>query len=260
MIFPRLFGAAAAALLLPALLSPSAARADSEAQLMVDRSTAALKSMVGNPDQAAMAGLLRDAAGVIIIPRMLKGAFFFGAEGGSGVLVARDSAGGWSYPAFYTAGSGSFGLQFGAEASEVIYILRSPGALDAVLKNQVKLGADVSAALGPIGVGREAAATTNVGADIVAFASSQGLFAGGSVEGTVIARRNDWNGSYYGKGAEPGDIISGKFRNPGAEGLRQALRDAVKNADGRGGAASSGESLPPALPATPITEEPIPPQ
>ena len=221
----RLIGASLVIIIVlcTALASGRARAESSQPQILVDRATVALQDLLRGPDQRELGPMLDTAAGVLIVPNMLKAGFFFGAEGGSGVLLARHQTGEWSAPAFYTVGSASFGLQFGAETSDMVFVIRNQGALQAVLSHKVKLGADVSAALGPIGVGREAAATTNVGADIVAFAKSAGLFAGGSVEGTVIADRNDWNRIYYGGDTEPVAIIQGRISNPGADRLRQAL-------------------------------------
>lgn len=244
--------AVAAAALIAGLTTPAPARADTDTQILVDKATATLRSMLNNPDQQGLRNMINQASAVLIAPTVLKAAFIFGAEGGSGVLVARDNAGGWGYPSFYTVGSASFGLQFGAQASDVIFVIRTPGALDAILRNQVKLGADVSAALGPIGVGREAAATTNVGADIVAFAQNEGLFAGGSIEGTVIAPRSDRNREYYNAEAPAREIVAGRFVNPGADALRAVLMGATTTAG------PLPRAVPAPAPSTAPPGEPVP--
>jgi len=98
------------------------------------------------------------------------------------------------------------------------------GALNAVLDTQIKLGADVSVAAGPVGLGVDGAITTNAGADIFSYSTSQGLFAGTSLEGAVIARRGDWNRAFYDSRATPRSIVVDRAHaNPAADALRDAL-------------------------------------
>ncbi|MCP5366261.1 MAG: lipid-binding SYLF domain-containing protein [Hyphomicrobiales bacterium] len=167
---------------------------------------------------------MQKAAGVVIFPEVLKAAFVVGGEGGNGVLLARKDDGTWTYPAFYTMGAGSVGLQIGGQASEIILVLRNKGAVDAVIKNQGKLGGDLEVTVGTIGAGIEGATTTNLGADILVFARSAGVYGGLSLEGAVLARRNDWNEAYYADGATATGIVQqGKYANPKADPLRDAL-------------------------------------
>lgn len=167
---------------------------------------------------------LKSAAGVGIFPAVYKAGFFVGAEGGNGVVIARDAGGNWGYPAFYTLGAGSWGLQFGGQKSSVVFIFRNPGAVEAVLKHQGKIGADASVAAGKVGTGLEGAVTTNLGADIIAFSDVKGLFGGVSVKGAAIVRRNDLNTEYYGAQVTPRSIlIDHAHRNENAESLRRSL-------------------------------------
>jgi lipid-binding SYLF domain-containing protein len=168
---------------------------------------------------------LKDAHGIVVFPNAFKGAFIVGAEGGNGVLLSRNEAGEWSYPAFYTMGSGSFGLQIGAQASEIVLVLRSPAAVQAVISNQGKLGGDIQFTMGMMGAGLQGGTTTNMGADIIGFAHGEGLYAGFSLEGAVIARRNDLNEAYYGEPhVSPQAIaIENRFMNAQADPLRQSL-------------------------------------
>ena len=121
-------------------------------------------------------------------------------------------------------GAGSFGLQIGGQASEVILVLRNRKAVEAVIEHQGKLGGDLEVTVGTIGAGVEGATTTNLGADILVFAKSAGVFGGGSVEGAILAKRTDWNEAFYGPGANPRAIVlEGRFANPKADPLRAAL-------------------------------------
>ena len=168
---------------------------------------------------------LPDAKAVAVFPQVLKAGFFVGGEGGNGVLLAKNVDGSWSEPAFYTMGAGSFGLQIGAQDTEVILVVRNEGALNAILEDQAKLGADAAVTAGVYGIGAEAATTTNLGVDVLAFANSRiGGFVGASVEGAVIARRQDMNEAVYGTGMTPAKIIADpNAKMARAERLKSAL-------------------------------------
>src|SRR5262249_56690803 len=117
-----------------------------------------------------------------------------------GTLMARSGPREWSPPAFYGMGSGSFGLQAGAKVSEVVFIIRTDKGLNAILDHKFKFGAEAGVTLVAVGIGLEGASTTAAGADIVAFANSNGLFAGVSLEGSYLDPDSDWNAHYYGPG------------------------------------------------------------
>jgi lipid-binding SYLF domain-containing protein len=209
--------------------TPAFADDASDAKQLVDKSKLTFDTFVGSKDLTAFRDLLKTAKGVFISPQMLEGAFVFGLSGGSGVLVARDpGTGKWNGPAFYTVGEVSFGLQAGGKASEVIMLAMTERGVNALLSPSVKLGADVGVAAGPVGAGASAS-TANLSADILTFAFSKGLYAGISLEGAVVAVRNEWNGAYYKKpGVTPTDILIRKeVSNPGAANLIAAVSKAA---------------------------------
>jgi lipid-binding SYLF domain-containing protein len=197
-----------------------------EAEMLVDQArwtVEMFKEGNSEPDQAFRSAL-KDAHGIVVFPGAVKGAFIVGAEGGNGVLLVRDQTGKWGYPAFYTLGAGSFGLQVGAQSSEIVLVLRTPKAVQAVINHQGKLGGDIQMTMGQVGAGISAATTTNVGADIAGFAHGMGVYAGVSLEGAVLARRNDLNQAYYGNGATPQTIVfENRFANLQADPLRLSL-------------------------------------
>lgn len=167
---------------------------------------------------------LKNAKGVLVVPEMLKGAFGIGAEGGSGVLLVRDSKGSWSYPAFYTIGAVSIGLQIGGSASEVMLLLMTDRGVDAIVGDKkIKLGADLGVAAGPVGAGAEAGVTLG-SADVLVYSRSKGAYIGISLEGSVVEPRESLNKEYYGAevGAKP-IVIEHKYSNAQANGLRGAL-------------------------------------
>ena len=203
----------------------TAASEETEATELVDKARIAVQRLARDPDVGpSLRKLMRGAKAVLVFPTLIKGAFLIGGEGGSGVLLTRNRKGSWSYPAFYTMASVSFGLQIGGQTAEAMLVLRTHATVEAVLANQVKLGADASVAAGPIGAGIDGATSTNIGPDILSYSTSQGFFAGASLEGAVIARRQDWNRAFYGPGATPRAIVIERAHaNPAADALREAL-------------------------------------
>ena len=190
-----------------------------KAQFTLERFTASDKMV----DARALA---RKAKAIMIFPSLLKGALFLGGEGGNGVLLARRADGTWSYPAFYSLASVSFGLQVGGQSSEALLLIMTSDALRAIMADQVKLGGDVSAAAGPTGSGVEASSSTDVGTDIYTYSNTSGLFIGASLEGAVIARREDFNGNVYGGIVDPRKIVlDGEGQNPVADPLRVDLEE-----------------------------------
>lgn len=167
---------------------------------------------------------MKNAKGVVIVPQMIKGAFMIGGEGGSGVLLVRGKDGTWSYPAFYTLGAVSFGLQVGGSASEVMLLLMTDKGVNAIVDGKkVKLGADLGVAAGPVGGGAEAAVTLG-SADVLVYSVSKGAYLGISLEGSIVEPREALNKEYY--GAEVGSkpiVIERKYANRHADGLRSAL-------------------------------------
>jgi len=220
-------GVALAAVLAAALLVPALARtavAASPAEELVAEARFSIERLLGDPNLPDLETYVKNARGVLIIPELVKGSFFVGAEGGSGVLMVRGSDGTWSSPAFYTLAAASFGLQIGGQVSEVVFTLMNDGAVQALLANEFKLGVDASAAVGPFGLGVEVSTTTNLDADIYAFARTVGLFGGGSLEGAKLFSRDSWNETYYGAVASPrAVVIERAFFNPQAEKLRNAV-------------------------------------
>ena len=205
-------------------LGSQPARADAKRQSLVDSCLATARKILGGPDFPDAASQMVNARGVLIIPELVQGGFIFGAAGGRGVLLGRNSPNNWSYPAFYLMGSGSVGLQVGGKVSEIVFIIRTEKGLQAIIDHKFKFGAEAGVTMVAVGIGLEGATTGAGGADIVAFANSQGLFAGASIEGSYLDADNDWNALYYGGGATAkGVVLDRRYTNPGAEPLRQYL-------------------------------------
>ncbi len=209
------------------LLACGAAQADDkkEARTVVDKARVAFGDVVKTKEFDSLRAGLKQAKGVLIYPQVLKAGFFLGGSGGTGVLLVRGPNNDWSQPAFYTVGSVSFGVQFGGQESAVVILINSQKAVDGLMANSVKLGGDVSAAVGPVGVGQAA----NVTADFVSYAKAKGAFMGMSVEGSVLDVRGALNHAYYGKEVTPIDIVSKRsVSSAHAAGLRKAVAAAAR--------------------------------
>jgi lipid-binding SYLF domain-containing protein len=205
-----------------ALLSAPAAFAGPDQQATVDHAIVTLQDLRHDKEFGTAKEMMRTAHAIMIAPRIFKGAFFFGGEGGSAVLMVRGPHG-WSDPAFYTIGSASFGLQIGAKESELILFIRSEKALSALMRDKFKIGGDAGIAVATLGSDVQGATTANAGADIIAWASSAGAFAGISLDGSIIAPAHDADDSYYGHAVSTSRILHDAVSNPGAAGLRRAL-------------------------------------
>ena len=207
------------------LFIPAAAAEPAEQQLLVDKARVTFENFMTDKDHLWLRENLNQAKGLIIIPSLLKAGFFIGGSGGSGVLIVKnEKTGQWSQPAFYTLGAGSLGIQFGAEAAEIIMMVRTQKAVDKLFTSSFKLGGDTSIAVGPVGKGVK----SDVVADILSFSRTKGAFAGVSLEGSVIKTKDKWNEAYYGKAVSPIDIIvKGSVSNPGSKALRESVAKAA---------------------------------
>ncbi len=145
--------------------------------------------------------LLDTAEAIAVFPGVLKGAFVIGGRAGQGV-ISRRVKGGWSAPAFFNIGGGSFGPQIGAQKTDYILLIMNESGLNGLLKDKFELGGEAGIAAGP--VGREAAASTNLrlNAGILSYSRSKGAFVGAALKGAMISPDNDLNEAIYGKKAE----------------------------------------------------------
>lgn len=177
--------------------------------------TEVLDDVQGMPDQRVPDTLLAHAYGIAVIPDVTKIAFLFGGRHGNGVLTVRDSlTSPWSNPVFIALTGGSWGLQAGAQSSDIILVFTTKNGIEGITGGKLTLGADASVAAGP--VGRQGSAATDVSlAEIYSYARTRGLFGGIAVDGSVIAIDKTANADFYGKrGVTAGEIIAGKAPTP----------------------------------------------
>ncbi|NKB55843.1 MAG: hypothetical protein GKS00_05860 [Alphaproteobacteria bacterium] len=204
------------------------ARAYTEQQELVDKAMISVEKITAREDiKNYVKKYLKNAKGVLVIPALLKAGFFVGGEGGTGVLLAKGQGGQWSYPAFYTMGAASIGVQFGGQVSETMLIIMTSKGLNSIIDNKVTLGGELNVAVGPFGVGVKGETTTNLGPDIITYSVGKGAFLGGGLEGAVIEKRDKLNRDYYKDTAvtPQGIVLEGRYRNPKADRLRDALAD-----------------------------------
>ncbi len=198
----------------------TAAKAATEQEL-VNQSVEILRDFRRIPESEIPPRILNDASGLAII-RVLKVGFGVSGKGGQGVLVARTSHG-WSGPSFIGLGGAGWGLQIGAQLSDLIFVLNNDAAGRAFSRDgNVKIGADISAAAGPVGRDLQAGVTST--AAVYTYSRSKGLFAGVSLEGAIIGTQKTANARYYGRVVDARSILSGRVSPPdGARRLLDAL-------------------------------------
>ena len=197
-----------------------------EADGIINQATLTWQNFMQDPDLSGFRAHVKGAQGVLIFPKLMKGAFVFGIEGGNGVLLVRnEKTGSWSAPAFYEISSASFGLQAGVETSEAILIVQTVKGIESLLSSTIKFGADASAVIGPKGSGIEGATSMSMGKDFVTYARTKGAFVGLSVDGASIRTRDDLNKTYYGSAVRPTDIVLVRNvkPNPQSQVLHQAV-------------------------------------
>jgi SH3 domain-containing YSC84-like protein 1 len=208
----------------PVMATALPAFALTDQQELIDEARITFDKLITSLEFGELPGYVKKARAIMIFPDIFKAGFVIGGQGGSGLLLVRDGAKGWSQPAFYTLAEGSVGLQIGGQSSETIFTIMSQKALDAILDNQMKFGGDMSVAAGPHGKGIGSDTTTNFSSDVYTFAKTAGAFAGISFNGAGLLKNDDDNHAYYGPTATPyGIVIDRKFQNPNTRTLLDSL-------------------------------------
>jgi len=153
---------------------------------VVNEAAAVLQELATGTAERIPDRILAEASGIAIIPHYVRGAFVFGVSRGRGVLFTRDAIGHWSAPEFITMGGGSVGWQIGVQATDLVLVVRSPRSMDNIRRGKLTLGADASAAAGPIGRYASASTDAKFQAEILTYSRSRGLFAGISISGAGL--------------------------------------------------------------------------
>ena len=165
------------------------------------------KELLNTPDRKVPERLLRECRCVAVVPRVIKAALGVGGRHGTGVVSCRDESGAWSPPSFISLSGASIGFQIGAQSTDFVLFFMSERGTRSLLKSRVTLGADASVAAGPVGRTVEASTDIKLDAEIYAYARAKGLFAGVSLEGSVLDAADRKNRKYYGREVKPAAIL-----------------------------------------------------
>jgi SH3 domain-containing YSC84-like protein 1 len=181
------------------LCAASIARAESreDAAKRLRMASEMLTAITTAPDKGIPLEVLDHAKCVAVVPHMVKGGFIFGGQGGRGVATCR-TAHGWSAPAFFTIAGGSWGLQIGVEGVDLVMIIQNQRGMDRLLSSKFQIGADASAAAGPVGRHASAGTDWKMDAEILTYSRTKGVFAGLTLNGNSITADKDTNMAVYG--------------------------------------------------------------
>jgi lipid-binding SYLF domain-containing protein len=200
--------------------------------------TTVLHEIMGMPDKGIPEEVLEHAKCVAVVPHMVKGGFVFGGKGGKGVATCR-TAKGWSAPAFITISGGNWGLQIGVEAVDLVMIIQNEKGMQKLLSSNFHVGADASAAAGPVGRHAEAGTDWKMDTEILTYSRAKGVFAGLTLEGASIRQDNDSRRAIYGSKVTTKALLLGKVAAPAAA---QPFLAEVRGAKGQAVAAEKAEA------------------
>jgi lipid-binding SYLF domain-containing protein len=206
-----------AAALIVAGMSPSLwAADDAKIDARIDAAHAVLHELLNTPDKNVPLDIASKATCVLVVPSFKKGAFVVGGEYGQGVASCRTRSGKWSAPAFVQLEGASFGFQIGGQSTDLVLIGMNHQALQDLLKEKVKLGADAAVAAGPVGRNSQAATTELASAEFLTYSRSRGLFAGVDLNGDVVHQNTKDTETVYGHDVSFAKILSGGVPTPAA--------------------------------------------
>jgi lipid-binding SYLF domain-containing protein len=204
-----------------------AARAANDHDKLNDRLDSArdvLESIMSVPDKAIPDGIARNAKCIAVIPGVVKGAFIVGAEYGQGVVTCRTHHG-WSGPVFIRLAGGSFGFQVGGQGTDLVLVATNDKGFQDLLHDKFKIGADASAAAGPVGRDAQAATDISMRAELLTWSRSRGLFAGIDLNGATVSQNVGDTDELYGGHDRFGPVLRGEVPPPpDAERFLHAVR------------------------------------
>ena len=203
-----------------------AASKKEDLQDRIDSAKVVLDQIMHAQDRTIPSDILSSATCVAVVPGMVKGAFIFGAQYGQGVVTCRTGHG-WSAPVFIRMAGGSFGFQIGGQATDLILIAVNDRGMQDLLKSKFKIGADASAAAGPVGRAGQASTDWKMNAELLSYSRAKGLFAGISLDGTSVTQNKDDTEVYYGAPEDFGKVLRGQVAVPA--GAVPFVRDVAHN-------------------------------
>ncbi len=181
----------------------------------INEAAAVLKEIHAVPDKDIPRELWNRAECVVVVPSLKKAALVFGGEYGKGLMSCRHE-GAWSAPIFLQIGKGSWGLQIGAQAIDLVLLVMNDRGMSKLLQDKVTLGAEASVAAGPVGRDARAATDAQLKAEILSYSRTQGLFAGVNLSGGIVKPDLDDNRDLYGREIDPHGVLGGAEPPPAA--------------------------------------------
>ena len=206
------------AALATAQAAPALASAREEARLI--EASGVLEELFAQRDTAIPEKLMARAYGVAVIPNVVKVAAVVGGRRGSGAMVVRDASGKFSDPIMVSLTGGNVGWQIGVQSTDIVLVFTTAKGIEGIADGKLTLGADASVAAGPVGRAASASTDQNFTAEVYSYSRNRGLFAGVSIDGSVIAIDSKANTRLYGKKAPATDIIAGHIHTDGDEAKR----------------------------------------
>ena len=192
-----------------------------------------LQQVLNAPDKGVPEEVLESAKCVAVVPHLVKGAFIFGGEHGRGVVTCR-TTNGWSAPAFFTVTGGSWGAQIGAQSTDLVMLVMNDQGAKHLLESKFKIGAEASAAAGPVGRHASAGTDWKLETEILTYSRSHGLFAGISLDGSWIEKDGDSTKAFYGRDLDFRPVLTGEIAvPPDAEPFVREVRHAKIQADNK---------------------------
>jgi lipid-binding SYLF domain-containing protein len=179
----------------------------------LDKAAAVLHEVMAAPDKGIPEEVMDHAKCVAVVPHMIKGGFVFGAEGGRGVATCRTDAG-WSAPAFFAITGGSWGLQIGVEGVDLVMVIQNDEGMKHLLTSKFKVGADASAAAGPVGRHASAGTDWKLNAEILTYSRAKGVFAGLTLNGADVRPDDDSMKTVYGPEITYRSVLTGSVPPP----------------------------------------------
>ncbi|MGC9291157.1 MAG: lipid-binding SYLF domain-containing protein [Acidobacteriaceae bacterium] len=198
------------------VLLATQAFADSDKAKLVERVNQAktvLNEIMATPDKSIPNGILSDATCVAVVPAYKKAAFILGGQYGQGVVTCRTGHG-WSAPVFIQMAGGSFGFQIGGQSTDLVLIAVNEKGFQDLLKSKFKIGADASAAAGPVGRNAEAATNLTMHSELLTYSRNRGIFAGIDLGGTTVSQNTDDTRTFYGSKIPFETILKGDTPTP----------------------------------------------
>jgi lipid-binding SYLF domain-containing protein len=190
-----------------------AASSRGDLQDRVEAAKVVLDQVMAAQDHTVPLNILERATCVAVVPGMVKGAFVFGAQYGQGVVTCRTGHG-WSAPVFIRMAGGSWGLQIGGQATDLVLVAVNDRGMQDLLRNKFKIGGDASAAAGPVGRAGQASTDWKMGAELLSYSRNKGLFAGIDLDGTSVSQNRDDTETYYGSPQDFRNVLSGNVGVP----------------------------------------------